>query len=231
MLFYPQGPAPDNSVNVQTDVLAATTDGNHILGATIAGGGITLSDIGVSIPALNCLPPQNSPNYPLAFGDTLSPLVLTNTPTQAQIQADAAAVNQVVASPTSTLAFVTYTPPATGAQTGVSLPYYVPSTGGAAGTLGSVPFGGSAAASITAPVAGAFSPDNSLFFVSTAGDNLIHYISVPEVLTNPAQADTQQLAPNLPACSPTDVGCALTTAPSANQVVPATVIVVKPRST
>jgi len=111
----------------------------------------------------------------------------------------------------------------------------VPGTGGAVGKVGSVTLGGSAASSITAPIAGAFSPDSSYFFVSTAGDNLIHYISVPEVTTNPAKADIQQLAPNLPACTPvatggTDVGCTLLAAPPTNSV-PATVILVKPRST
>ena len=76
-----------------------------------------------------------------------------------------------------------------------------------------VTFKGSSAANITAPLAGAFTPDNKLFFVSTAGDNMIHYISVPLVTTNPANADTQQISPNLPACTPissggTDPGCA-----------------------
>jgi hypothetical protein len=87
---------------------------------------------------------------------------------------------------------------------------------------------------ITAPLAGAFSPDNTLFFVSTAGDNLVHYLSVPLVTTNPAKADTQQIAPNLPACTPVadggvDPGCTLA-APTTSPV-PATVIFVKPRST
>ena len=58
MIFYPQGPAPDNSVDVQSDVLTATTDGKHILGATIADSNIDLSDIGVTLPQLSCLPRQ-----------------------------------------------------------------------------------------------------------------------------------------------------------------------------
>jgi hypothetical protein len=83
-------------------------------------------------------------------------------------------------------------------------------------------------------LAGAFSPDDKLFFVSTAGDNLIHYISVPLVTSSPAKADTQQIAPNLPACTPVadggvDPGCILA-APTTNPV-PATVVAVKPRST
>jgi hypothetical protein len=98
MSFYPQGPSPDNLVDAQTDVLAATTDGNHILGASTtgtasAGSNITLSDIGVTIPAYNCLPPESSSNYPLTLGDTLSPLVLTTSlSTPPAITANAAAV-------------------------------------------------------------------------------------------------------------------------------------------
>jgi trimeric autotransporter adhesin len=87
--------------------------------------------------------------------------------------------------------------------------------------------GGSA---ITAPVAGAFSPDDTLFFVSTAGDNLVHYIDTQKLITDPAHADTQQINPNLPACVPgSDPGCLLTTPISGS--VPATAIAVKPRAT
>jgi hypothetical protein len=87
---------------------------------------------------------------------------------------------------------------------------------------------------VTAPLAGAFSPDNRIFFVSTAGDNLVHYISIPQnVTTATPPTDTQQLAPNLPACIPVsaggnDSGCTYT---GSGSVVPATAIVVKPRST
>ncbi len=244
MLFYPQGPSPDNLVAAQTDVLAATTDGQHILGASTSGSSITLSDIGVNIPTLNCLPTDMNTN-PLALGDTLSPLVLLTALTQpSAITTPTADFNScassswsvstcldVVPSPASNLAFITYTPPTSGANTGVSLPYYVPGacvagTGGApptctTGTVGSVTLTGNSA--ITAPLAGAFTPDDKLFFVSTAGDNMIHYISVPTL------TDTQQISPNLPACTPgTDSGC---TYSGSNTVVPATAIAVKPRPT
>jgi len=237
--FYPLGDTVlDASSNpVRTDTLAATTDGQHILGAAVlnsgVAGGVTLYDIGVTIPsAVQC---------PGAGSNTLSPLTIQHTVNQAALgNVSAAAVNQVVPSPASNLAFITYT----GTASGASLPFYIPGVctpgiGGAppicaAGTVNYLPLGGSAAAAITAPVAGAFTPDDTLFFVSTAGDNLIHYISVPLVTTNPAKADTQQIAPNLPACMPMangglDPGCALT-APTTNYV-PATVITVKPRST
>jgi hypothetical protein len=93
--------------------------------------------------------------------------------------------------------------------------------------VGYVPLTGSA---VTAPVAGAFSPDDQYFFVSTSGDNEIHYISVSLVTSAPATADTQQISPNLPACSSTNIGCTNTTVP-AGDFVPATAIAVKPRAT
>lgn len=212
--FYPQG----DSVPVQTDVLGATEDGKHILGAAMIGGGITLSDIGVTFPTTT----SNGITVPAACltnGTTLSPLVLTHTINQFPVSGvNATDVNQVVTSPASNLAFITYN----GTNTGASLPYYIPGTGGSAGTLNYVTLTGSAA--ITAPIAGAFSPDDTIFFVSTAGDNKIHYIDV-KTLT-----DTQQISPDLPACTPgTDLGCTLPSAQSAP--VPATVIVVRPRST
>ena len=129
-----------------------------------------------------------------------------------------------VPSPASNLAFITYS----GSTPGALLPYYQPQASGA-GTVNYLTLTGSSA--ITAPVAGAFSPDDKLFFVSTAGDNQIHYISIPASISSSTPlTDTQQISPNLPACTPgTDPGCLLT-APTTHPV-PATVIAVKPRST
>jgi trimeric autotransporter adhesin len=215
MIFYPQS----DSVAAQTDVLAATTDGEHILGAALTGGGVRFNDIGVAITPAAC-----TLTAPLSTNPTLL------TPTPLSVNANAAAVNQVVPSPVSNLAFITYFPPATGATTGASLPYYVPRTytPGSAYTANPVQYitlTGSSA--ITAPLAGAFVPDDSIFFVSTAGDNMIHYISVPTL------TDMQQISPNLPACTPVsaggnDLGCTYT---GSGAIVPATAIAVKPRST
>jgi hypothetical protein len=229
ILFYPQGPATDNLVAAGTEVLAATTDGSHILGASASGSDITLSDIGLTIPQYNCLPPAVD-NNPLALGNPFAPLVLGTTLTTAQIGdaqhlVSAAAVNQVLPSPASNLTFVTYTPSSN--STTDSLPYYMQNSGSAAGTVGYVTLGGSEASAITAPVAGAFSPDDQLFFVSTAGDDMVHYISVPTL------TDTLQISPNLPSCIPgSDQNCIFTdsTAP-ASGIVPTTAIFVKPRST
>jgi hypothetical protein len=218
MAFYPQA----DSVNAQTDVLTATTDGAHILGASASGGGVTLSDIGVAIPAGAC---------PAASAGVLQPLTLTHTLVQTPpLKVNATSLNQIVTSPAAvkqgtagaatSLTFLTYN----GSTPEATLPYYQQVAGptGNLGTLGYITLTGSAA--ITAPVAGAFSPDNALFFVSTAGDNMIHYIDTTTL------KDTQQISPNLPACNPgTDAGCTLA-APTA-QPVPATAIAVKPRST
>jgi hypothetical protein len=156
----------------------------------------------------------------------LLPLPLTNTLNTVNVTGvTAAAVNQVVAAPNSNVAFVTYTPPINAAG-GAPLPYYLPGSG----VVNYLPLTGAA---VTAPLAGAFSPDNTYFFVSTAGDNLIHYISIPQNVTATPPTDSQQIAPGLPACMPVsaggnDSGCVYT---GNGTVVPTTAIAVKPRST
>jgi hypothetical protein len=221
MSFYPQPPNDEDSVPTLTDILAATTDGQHILGASFTKGtGIMLSDIGVNVPNGECPAAVNGVLQPLTIPFTLNAALNVSKVSASAVSA----VNQVIPSPASNLAFITYSP-SPSPEFNAPLPYYVPGTSGAAGTLNYVTLTGSAA--ITAPVAGAFSPDDKLFFVSTAGDNQIHYISVPTL------TDTQQISPNLPACTPSsasDPNCLNTTLP-AGSFVPATVIAVKPRST
>jgi hypothetical protein len=141
---------------------------------------------------------------------------------------NATTVNQVVPAPNSALAFITYS----GDTPNATLPYYTTVAGGGNGTVGYVTLNG--ANVITAPVVGAFSPDNTLFFVGTVGDNLVHLISIPQTITPTAlPTDSQQIAPGLPSCIPvsaggTDAGCLYT---GTDTVVPVTAIVVKPRST
>jgi hypothetical protein len=227
MTLYPLG----DSVPVQSDALTATTDGKHILGAAMLGGGITLSDIDVTIPTTAC--PIATTGSGTTQVQTLSPLLIPSTVNSVSLTGiNATAVNQVVASPVSSgsnVAFITYD----GTTAGAKLPYYVPSTkSGTPGTVGYVTFNGSSA--VTAPLFGAFTADDSIFFVSTAGDNEIHYISIP---TNPSTTtpptDTQQISPNLPACTPVatggnDAGCVYS---GTGTVVPATAITVVPRAT
>lgn len=227
MQFYPLG----NSVNTQTNVLAATTDGKHILGAAVFGGGATLSDIAITIPTNT--PAGGSPSpvpCPVSASGVLSPLTIAHTVNQLPLsQINATAVDQVVTAPLNNLAFITYT----GTTPGASLPYYIPGSGGAAGTVNYFTTL-TGASVITAPLAGAFSPDGTYFFVSTAGDNMVHFISIPTTVTTATPlTDSQQIAPNLPACTPgADPDCVLTNANvPASGIVPATVVVVKPRST
>jgi trimeric autotransporter adhesin len=250
--FYPLG----DSEPVQSDVLGATVDGQHILSASAtAGGGITFNDIAVTIPTgtgatnsagTTITPPIGCPSTTSGTApnqvQTLGALAIHSTYTQTTIpNVSAAAVDQVVtgsvpqvtASQTvaSGIAFVTYTP-SSSSNTNALLPYYIPAAGGAAGALNYVTFSGGSA--VSAPLVGALSPDNTIFFVSTAGDNKIHYISIPTgVNATTPPTDTQQVSPNLPACtSPAnggvDAGC---TYNGTGTIVPVTAIEVKPRST
>jgi len=263
ILFYPQ-PATDTTdlENVQqTDVLAATSDGQHMLGAWLNGANITLYDIGLSIPPNSTYPSALCPEDTSATPQTMTPLAtnpsingtVTLGTANGATTLSATQVNQVVtgtapstASVTTAvpIAFITYN----GAATGNQLPYYLPQSNGSQvlqpgyvtfkynnNTSTTAP----PASEATAPLAGVFSPDNSIFFVSTAGDNWIHFISIPPnvSLSNPP-VDSQQYSPNLPACTPVseggnDAGCLYPTtlpAPTPSTYVPATVIVVKPRS-
>lgn len=224
IVYYPQG----DSVNADTDVLTATADGMHILGAAVTGVGLSFSDIGLIIPeaAAN----DGSVACPAPVGGNLQPLLLSHNLNQTTLNVSATSVTGIENSPAvvtsggapaaTSLSFITYN----GTTIGATLPYYQQTTGNTSslGTVGYITLTG--ATSITAPVAGAFSPDGTLFFVSTAGDNKIHYIDTTTL------KDTKQITPNLPACAPgSDPDCTIT-AP-APTVVPATVIVTKPRAT
>ncbi len=227
LVFYPQG----DSVPVQTSLLAATPDGTHMLGAAIIGGGVQLSDIDVSIPFTpssgtatgNSAVPVNLPDACPQSGSTLEPLIIKHP--NATQEASVSGINpttltELIASPSSDLTFLTYT----GSSPGAKLPYYLPGSNGAPGSVKYVNFAD--ANSVTAPIAGAFSLDNKYFFVSTAGDNLIHFINTSTL------TDTQQVAPALPPCAPgSDPDCLITTPTVTSNPVPATVIIVKPRST
>jgi hypothetical protein len=237
MVLYPLA----DTQPVQTDVLAATTDGNHILGAAQVSSSnvITLTDLGLTIPTttvgsvavpVSCVPGASA-TAPAA-GGVLSALSFTSTKIQTALNPlGSTAINQVVTSPVSNLTFITYS--AANTNTGAKLPFYLPATKSAPGTPGSLGAVGyvtlSGSSAVTAPLAGAFTPDNSMFFVSTQGDNLIHFLTIPTgvSIANPP-VDTKTLAPALPACSATtDSGC---TQPGTG-IVPATVITVIPRAT
>ena len=155
------------------DHLAVTPDGAHVLGASTTG----ITDIEHSAAGGQIAPSGPCPGVldgtagALGIQTTLRQIALTGiTPTQ---------IDQVLAAPDSSKAFVTYT--ATTAS-GL-LPLYTPSTGAVSNVQ--------LAAGAVAPIAGAFSADAANFFVSTTGDNLIHVVNTSTL------KDTEQLNPQL----------------------------------
>jgi hypothetical protein len=184
-IYYPLAA----TVGATTEHLAATNDGMHILGASLSQG---FTDINVMIPTGPC--PAAGTGIQLSPAFNQLPLAGIS-PSE---------IDQVVASQDSTIAFVTYN------STSASglLPAYVPSaTAGSAGKLTNVQLSGIA----LAPISGIFSPDETIFFVGTSGDNLLHFIN-PVTLT-----DTQTVNPNL--------------VDSTGKPVPIQLLAVKPRST
>jgi len=176
-VYYPGALAP-GTVLPATDHITATTDRVHILGANPT----TLSDIYLGNADTPGVPVENTPGDPTGTcirptPNTSAGLFFQTTALPAQtLPVTAASIDQVVASPDSSIAFVTYTAPV-GTASPLLPAYTISSTFGEAGTLSTVKLSGTA----TAPLAGAFSPDNTTFFVGTAGDNLVHFIDVPSL--------------------------------------------------
>lgn len=167
-------PVADTQPGVINDVLTATTDGKHILGATAATPA-RINDLAITkLNANTACPTAVTTGY---FTSTNTPHNLTG-PTVTSI-------NGVVASPNSSLAFVTYN-----GSSGL-LPEYIPSTGAVSNiTLGN----GATAAS--APVSGIFSTDNLTFWTGTSSDNQVHTFSI----SGTTPTETGVIVPKLP-CS------------------------------
>jgi hypothetical protein len=165
-------------VGTATAQLTATADGDHVLGAS----GTTFSDIWLYQDAGKTTPgvPVNAcPDY-----NGAAPLTLNTTPVTGTLTVSPTEIDEVLSSPDSSLAFVTYNATA---ATGV-LPYYAPSaTAGSFGTLGTVQLSSGS----QAPLAGIFSPDGSIFFTSTSGDNLVHMVDTASL------TDTGTIDPKL----------------------------------
>jgi hypothetical protein len=170
-LYYPLADVD----GAQTQVVAATTDGNHILGAGIESSGPVLSDIKVVLPVTQpCpMPPQTvQPGYFTSTFNTYPLSEITVTPQQNPAYPSSTpgiipqGITGVVPASNSALAFVTYN-----GSSGI-LPEYIPSTGAI------VPVHlGNGATPATAPLAGVFSTDN-LNFYAGASDGQVHLISI-----------------------------------------------------
>jgi len=181
-VFYPL--ADEKATKV--DRISATTDGEHILGASATSA--TLQDIAVTLPiTTECPQPTGTPIGTSYFQSTPIAHPLTGV--------TATAITGVLPSTNSAVAFVTYT--GTAPSTGGQLPFYIPAAGGN-GTLSFVTLSGTA----TTPVSGVFSSDNLTFYTGTAGDDLVHLVNItyPTSGTPTAVENTTlgPLTPNLP---------------------------------
>jgi hypothetical protein len=178
---YPQA----NLFGFPSDQIGATNDGLHLLGATPSA----LIDQAITTPTGVC--PSHASASPSGAPGTVGLTFGTGSVSQLSLAPYGIQnVDQVVPSPDSSVAFITYTSAATRPPAGGALlpAYKLTGAQGGAGTLTSVPLAGSA----VAPIAGIFSPDYQTFFVSTSGDNLIHLIDTKGL------KDTSQFNPKLP---------------------------------
>jgi trimeric autotransporter adhesin len=170
--YYP----PAGDVGATTTQLTATADGNHILGAAPTSfSDILLGATPGTAPA--GVPTGACPSF------TGPPLTVAANPITATLPVAATEIDQVVSSPDSSVAFVTYT---ASAATGV-LPYYQPLNTGAMGALGTMQLSSGA----QAPIVGIFSPDGTIFFTGTSGDDLVHLVNTTTL------TDTQTIDPKL----------------------------------
>ncbi len=183
--YYP----PAGNLQATTDRLTATTDSKHVIGASVSPtlAEAQLTDSAIVIPTGGCTlttatattPSLSKPLIIQNTGNNVFPLTgfgITN-------------INQVIASPDSSLAVVTYTSAATAVPTGgAKLPVYKPATATTPASLNTVVLSGTA----VDPIAGIFSPDTKTFFTSTTGDNLVHLVSTTSL------TDTTTIAPALP---------------------------------
>jgi trimeric autotransporter adhesin len=174
-IFYPDA----GVLGPQTDRIATTNDGLHVLGATVTPTP-TLTDLSTAphLPINECpaadTPPQTFTTS-TAFTGPLSGITAT-------------AITGVFPTSDSKIAFVTYL------GSGAVVPTYTPQPTGP-GTLGSIPLS-TALGTPIAPVTGVVSADNQTFFAGTSGDNAVHLITKQ---TDGSYKDTTTpIAPKLP---------------------------------
>jgi hypothetical protein len=239
-------PMPTASMTgVPSERLGISTDGLHLFGATSAAAG-NFNDFCVDVPTVNgpdvsglCQPVATpSPVAACQPASTTTPggfaVTTTDTVANAPVPAGFSVTGIPVASNTpsnSTVtnytAFVTYSsctgtrtinetcPAAT--ATGV-LPYYEVTQGmaGSAGTLTLTDPG--AAVQPIAPTAGAVTPDNTTAYITTSGDNALHFVTI--------DANTGIPTENVAANPPLTIG--LPSGPNSNVLIPADKILVRP---
>jgi hypothetical protein len=172
--FYPDAQV----MGPQTDQIATTNDGLHLLGATATNGTFTDSLLSSPSSQTGTLITPAHPGLPNGAcpdggpGATVTPpvqFIATTAFTGTLAGVSATAITGVDPTSDSAAAFVTYT------GTGGVLPVYVPQATGA-GTLNNISLS-TAAGTPVAPVAGVVSADNLTFYAGTSGDNAVHLIT------------------------------------------------------
>jgi trimeric autotransporter adhesin len=171
------------------DHLAGTTNGEHVVSATASPAQVIDSNVVVPTNAASSsgetgacpIDATTKQSIPLTIGNSANYTLSLATFAPSLI-------HQVVTSPNSSLAVVTYES-ANATAGNAQLPVYTIPAPGSAGTLSSVKLTGAQA---TTPVAAIFSPDYADIFVSTGGDGNMHIVSTSSL------TDTEQFSANLP---------------------------------
>lgn len=216
--YYPNAA----TVSATTDQLAGTTDGYHIIGATASSGG-QLTDIAVQIPAGAC-PLKTALNFP------------SSPQTTSLATPDVSSINQVLVSPNSQLAFVTFEPTTSTGSNNTLPAYKVPCTSqqingvnGESCPVGQATTGSVVNVALTgqagAPVGGTFSPDTTTFYASTNNDDLVHIINTATL------TDTQTINPGLTCATTTNAPANPYLACTLGSPVPALFLAARPRPT
>lgn len=143
-VFYPL----ISTTTATADRLAATNDGQHVLGASVTGG---FSDVVTNVKSGGCPVAFNNTTTALKPFTGIAPTLITG----------------VLPTSDSAYALVTYQ------GTGAAVPQYAVG----AGTLSSIVLQKTATATPVAPVSGVVSSDNLTVYVGTSGDNLVHRLT------------------------------------------------------
>ncbi len=191
---YPSAvPGGATGYGFAADHLATTTNGKHVVSAT--ANPAELVDANVVVPteasanaAGACPTSTNTVNGATVTSTIPLEIANPNNFTQSLAAFAPSLIHQVVTSPDSSLAVVTYEQ-ANPTAGNALLPVYRIPAAGVAGALTPVKLTGAQA---TTPVAAIFSPDYSQIFVSTGGDANMHIVSTRDL------TDTVQFNPNLP---------------------------------
>lgn len=182
-IFYPDA----GVLGPQTDRIATTNDGLHVLGATVSPNP-TLTDLAIGTSTAPGLPINQCPVADSTGHTPPQPFATGTAFTGTLPGVTATAITGVFPTSDSKIAFVTYQ------GSGAVVPTYTPQATGA-GTLGSIPLS-TALGTPIAPVTGVVSADNQTFFAGTSGDNAVHLITKQ---TDGTYKDTTTpIAPKLP---------------------------------